>query len=480
MGSHRDKSDTQQCEDVDDVHGEEDKKLLGSSDGKQKLKKLSNEMAETKSLHDEGNVPLQEHAEQRDVLEESSQQGQNSSEEVEQASLQSQDQSEAADETVDQEPTEEKQIDHDSDVKEVTLVQESSDMGGNISSETSGEHHTVRMSCDRTEQSEISVDDRADGQAQLEDAIQQKDVEVEDSCERKDVHHEQPEQRPDEAEQELELHKAAKAKPQAELQDVEDSSEEREKCSDTVIQKSEADNEDKNMACAEAHQNTTLVSTERAETPTEELKEGSSSEEGQKSKVSLEDAQEEPQQVAEEVDSVEERLVGHVLSERTKSEKGIEEGLIQDSSEEYSATHDVTKSDINMNDAQIKDSTKDLSRERPSKRTAIKRVSVEESSRSRDSSEERPRDEVKKRRQSRESSSRSFSASPGKQIHRKGDRESSRRNRMQQDGEHSDKHTKKRDNNRNLSSDRQGSRHSHRTSRSPQHRREKISLRRSL
>jgi hypothetical protein len=477
MGSHRDKFDTQQCEDMDDVHGEEDKKVLGSSDGKEKLKKLSDEMAGTKSLHDEEKVSLQEDAEQRDVSEERSHQGQNSSEEVEQASLQIRDQIETADKTVHQKPTEENQIDHYSDVKEVIIVQESSDMGGDISSETSGEHHTIRKSCDRTEQSDISVDDRADGQAQSEDAIQQNDIEVEDSYERKDVHHVTPEQRPDVTEQKLELHKAVKAKLQAELQNVEDSSEEREKDGDTAIQISEADNEDKNTICAEAHQNTTHVSTERAETPTEELNEGSSSEEGRKSNSS-EDTQEEPQQVAEEVDSVEERLVGDVSSERTKGEKGIEEGLIQDL-EEYSASHDSTKSDVSMSDAQIKVSTKDLSRERSSKRTTIKRAFVEERSRSRDSSEERPRDEVKKCRQSRESSSRSFSASPGKQINWKGDRESSRRNRIQ-DSEHSDKHTKKRDNNRNISSDRQGSRHSHRTSRSPQHRREKISLRRSL
>lgn len=491
MTSHKDKSDTQECEEADDVHGEDDKKVLESSDGKQNSKKSSCKTTGNESLHDEGKVSQQEHTEQRDVSEERSQQGQNSSQEREHESLQSQDQIEAADETVDQQSTEEKQSTedkqnvHDSDVKEDAVVQESSDMRGDISPEISGEQHMVGKSHDRTEQSDITVEDRVDDQAQLEEhAVEQKEIEVEDSCEGKDMNHVTSEEQAVVTEEKLELHKAAEVKSQAELQNVEDSSEERMEGSDATGQMSKADNEedtnDKNTAFAAADQDTTYTLIEKAETSTEELKEGSSSEEGQKSKVSLEGRPEEPEQVAEEVDTVEEGIVAHISSERSKGEKTVEEGQIQDSSEEYSASHEVSRSDVSVSDAQVKESTKDSSRDRSNKRTTIKRVFLEESSHSRDSSEERPRDEVKKRRQSGESnSSRSFSASPGKQIHRRADRESIRRNRIQ-DSEHSDKHSKKRDSNRNSSSDRQGSRHFHRRSRSPQNRREKVSLRRSL
>lgn len=484
MTSHKDKSDTQECEEADDIHGEDDKKVLESSDGKQNSKKSSCKTTGNKLLHDEGKTSQEEHTEQRDAAEERSQQGQNSSQEREQESLRSQNQIEAADETVDQESTEDKQNCHDSDVKENVLIQESSDVKGDVSPETSGEHHMVGKSRDETEQSDIPVEDRVDDRAQLEEhAVEQKKVEVEDSCEGKDVNHVTPEEKAVVTEDELELHKAAEIKSQAELQNVEDSSEERMDDNDAAaVQMSEADNEedtnDKNTACAEADQTTTSI--ERAETSTEELKEGSSSEEGQKSKVSLEDRPEEPEQVEEEVDTVEDGSVAHISSERPRGEKTVEEGQIQDSSEEYSASHEVSRSDISVNDTQVKESTKDSSRDRSNKRTTIKRVFTEESSYSHDSSEERPRDEVKKRRQSRESNSnRGFSASPGKQIHHRGDRESTRRNRIQ-DGEHLDKHSKKRDNNRNSSSDRQGSRHSRRRSRSPQNRREKVSLRRSL
>lgn len=479
MTSHKDKSDTQECEEADDDHGEDDKEVLESSDGKHNLKKSSCKTTGNKLLHDEGKVSQQEHTEQGDVSEERSQQGENSSQEKEQASLQSQDQIEVADKTVDQESAEDKQNVHDSDVKE-DAVRESSDMRSDISPETSGEHRVVGESCDRTEQSDITVENRVDDQTQLEEnAIEQKEVDVEDSCEGKDMHHVTHEEQAVVTEEKLELHKAAEAKSQGELQNVEDSSEERVEGSDAAVQMSKADNEeDKNTVCSEADQNTTYPSIEKAETSTEEQKECSSSEEEQKSKVLVEGRSEEPQEVAEEVDSVEEGLVAHIPAERDEGEKAVEEGQIQNSTEEYSASCEVSRSDVSVNDAEVKDSTKDSSRDKSNKRTSIKRVFVDERSHSRDSSEERPRDEVKKRRQSRESNSRSFSASPGKQIHRRGDRESTRRNRIQ-DSEHSDKHSKKRDN-RNSSSDRQGSRHSHRRSRSPQNRREKISLRRSL
>jgi hypothetical protein len=470
--SHRDKLDVQECEEADDDHGEDNKKLSVSSEGKQNLQESSNECTKKILLQDEREPSLREHTEQADLSEEGSQhQSQDSFEEGQQTRLQNQNQAGVFNEILDQESSESKLNVQDLDVKGDTLLQKSSDFKSSISSETSGEHHSDQKSCDRTVQCDNSPD-VSSGKTQSEECVkEQKEVEV--SYDRKLSDHVAPKELQVVAEGKLEIHSAAEAGPQEELQNVEDSPPKRVKDGEATDQKSKAyDAEgDKNTTCAEEEQDFTCASTEGDRTSTEEVTEDAASEERRKSKDSSEGRPKEPQEVAEKVDLFEERLVTHKVT------NSLEEGQIQDSSEENSAFHEVPKPEVKIN---AKESTKDLSGDKSNRQTAVKRVFLEERSHSRDSSEERPRSEMKKRRQSRESnSSHSFSPSPGKQTHRRGDRESSRRSRIQ-DSERLDKHNKKRDNNRSSSSDRQGSRYTRRRSRTPQHQREKISLRRSL
>jgi hypothetical protein len=478
--SHKDKSDIQECEEADDDHDEDDNKMSESSEGKQNLQESSNESTKKIPLQDEGKVSLKEHTEQADLSEEGSHhQCQNSSGEGQQTRLQDQDQVQVVNEILDQESRESKLNVQDSYVKEDTPLQKSPDFKGDISSETSGEHHADQKSCERTVQHDNSPEGKgmSSGETQSEERVmEQKEMEVEVSYEGKHLDHVSPKELQVVTEGELELHNAAEAGSHEELQNVEDFSKKRMEDSEATVQKPEAydTEEDKNTTCAEEEQDFTCASTEGDRTSTEEVIENATSEERQKSKDSSEGRSEEPQEVAGKVDSFEERLVAHKVA------NSLEERQIQDSSEENSASHEVLKSEAKINDTHAKESTKDSSRDKSNKQSAIKRVFLEERSHSRDSSEERLRNEMKKRRQSRESnSSRSFSPSPGKQTHRRGDRESSRRSRIQ-DSERLDKHNKKTDNNRSSSSDRQGSRHTRRRSRTPQHQREKISLRRSL
>lgn len=467
VGSHRDKPDTQECEEVDDDHGEENKNMSGSSGEGQNLEEF------TEIIKDEGEVSLKEDAEQKGVSEERSPQSRILSEEGQQEMLQNEDQVETADE-IGQESAEDKQNVQKSEVNEDAPAQKSSDLKDSISSETSEKLCVVQESCDRTVQDDVSVEESSGGQAESEEQV----VEQKDSNEGKDLNAVSCEEEPKEK---LELCTAGETKPEEELQSVEHLSQERVNNSEATVQVSApCDVEDKNTTYAEEDANTACASTDGERTSTEELKEGTATEERHKVKDVSEDRPEEMQETAEEAGSCEEELVAHNSSQKTKLANSHEDGHIHDSSEETSTYHEESKSNVEANDAEVKESTKGPSRDKSDKKTSTKRVFLEERSHTRDSSEEKPVHEIKRRRQSRESnSSRSFSRSPGKQVHRRGDRDSSRRNRVQ-DSERSDKHNKKRDISRNSSSDRQASWHSRRRSRSPQRQREKISLRRSF
>jgi len=463
-GTHRDKPDTQECEEVDD-HGEENKTMSGSSDEGQNLKELS------ETIQEEGKVTLKD--EQRDVSEEKSAQSQSLSEEGQEGKLQNEDPVEAADETG-QESAEDKQSVQNSEVQEDIPVQKLPDLKDGISSEISEKLCVAQESCDRTLQDDISVEDSSGIQAASEEQV----VEQKDSNEGEDLHvvscKEQPEEKP-------ECSTIGEAKSEDELQNVEHFSPERVNNSETTVQVSEpCDVEVKSTTYAEEDENAACSSTDGDRTSTEEPKESAEIEERHEMKDSSEGRPEERQESAEKADSLEESLITHNSSQKKKLTNCLEEGQIHDSSEETSAYHEESKSSTEANDAVVKDSTKGSSRDKSDRKTATKHVILEKRSHTRDSSEEKPVHETKRRRQSRESnSSRSFSRSPGKQVNRRGDRESSRRNRIQ-DSEHSDKHNKKKDSSRNSSSDRQASWRSRRRSRSPQCQREKISLRRSL
>jgi hypothetical protein len=477
MSSHKDKSDVQESEEGDDDHGEGDKKMPESSEGKQNLQESSNESTRNIPLQDEEKLPLRECTEQADLSEEGSQrQSPGLSEEGQQTGLQNQDQADVVNETLDQESRESKQDVQDSDSKEGSPLQKSPDFKRDISPETSGDHQTVQTSCDRTVQHVSSPEDMPSGETQSEECVtDQKEVEVKESYDEKPLHNSVSTEQQVVKEEKLELHNTAEVESREESEGVEDSSTKGVKDSEATVQKSKAYDaeEDKNTTCTEEEQDVICASMEGDRTSMEELIEDTVPEERQRSKDSSEGRSEEPQDDAEKVDSFAERLVAHKVANSS------EEGQIQDSSEENSASQEVSKSNVKISDTHVKESTKDSSQDKSNKPTTVKRVFLEERSHSRDSSEEKPRNEMKKRRQSRESnSSRSFSRSPGKQTHRRSERESSRRSRIQ-DSERSDKH-KKRDNNRSSSSERQGSRHTRRRSRTPQHRREKISLRRSL
>lgn len=477
-GNQRDKPDTQECEEVDD-HGEENKTMSGSSDEGQNLKELA------EIIQDEGKVTLKE--EQRDVPEEKSGQSQSLSEEGQEGRLQNEDPVEAADK-IDQESAEDKQNVQNSEVQEDIPVQKLSDLKDDISSEISEKLCVAQESCDTTVQKDISVEDTSSVQAESEEQV----VEQKNSNEGEDLSvvscKEEPEEKPEcqpeekpECHTVAECHTVGEAKSEDELQNVEHPSPERVNNSETTVQVSEpCDAEDKITTYAEEDENAASSSTDGDRTSTEELKESPATEERHEMKDSSEGRPEERQESAEKADSLEERLVTHNSSQRKKLANCLEEGQIHDSSEETSAYHEESKSNKEANGAVVKDSTKGSSRDKSDRKTATKRVFLEKRSHTRDSSEEKPVQETKRRRQSRESnSSRSFSRSPGKQVHRRGGRESSRRNRIQ-DSEHSDKHNKKKDSSRNSSSDRQSSWRSRRRSRSPQRQREKISLRRSL
>jgi hypothetical protein len=466
VGSQRDKPDTQECEEVDDDRGEEKKHVSGSSDEGQNLK------AFTEIIKDEGKVSLKEDDEQRGMSEERSPRSQSLSEEGQQGVLQNEDQVEAADE-IGPELAEDKQNLQNTEVKEDIPVQ-MADLKDSISSETSEKLCVVQKSCDMTLQDDGSVEDSAGGQAESEEQV----VEQKDSDEGRDLHAVSYKEEPEEKQ---ELPTAGETKSEEELQNVEHLPQERTNDSEATVEVSEpCDVEDKNTTCAEEDANAACASNDGDRTSTEELKEGTATEERNKVEDSTEGRPEEMQETAQEGDAFEERLVAHNSPQQTKLANSVEEGRIHDSSEETSTYHEESKSNADDNGAEVKGSTKGSSRDKSDRKTATKRVFLEERSHTRDSSEEKPVRGIKRRRQSRESnSSRSFSRSPGKQVHRRGDRESSRRNRIQ-DNERSDKHNKKRDISRNSSSDRQGSWHSRRRSRSPQHQREKISLRRSL
>lgn len=463
-GSHKDKPETQECEEVDD-HGEENKTTMsGSSDEGQNLKELA------EIIQDEGKVTLKE--EQRDVSEEKSAQCQSLSEEGQEGRLQNEDPVEAADETG-QESAEEKEYVQNSEVQGDIPVQKLSDLKDDISSEISEKLCVAQESCDMTQQDDISVEDSSGVQAESEQVVEQKN-----SNEGEDLHvlsyKEESEEKP-------ECHTVGEAKSEDELQNVEHFSPEKVNNSETTVQVSEPyDMEDKSTTYAEEDENAACSSTDGDRTFTEELKESTATEERHTMKISSEGRPEERQESAEKADSLEERLITLNSSQRKKLANCLEEGQIHDSSEETSAYHEESKTNTEANGAVVKDSTKGSSRDKSERKPTTKLVFLEKRSHTRDSSEEKAVHETKRRRQSRESnSSRSFSRSPGKQVHRRGDRESSRRNRIQ-DSEHSDKHNKKKDSSRNSSSDRQASWRSRRRSRSPQRQREKISLRRSL
>ena len=465
--------------------------MSGSSDEGQNLKELA------EIIQVEGKVTLNE--EQKDVPEEKSAQSQSLSEEGQEGRLQNEDPVEAADE-IDQESAEDKQNQNvqNSEVQEDIPVQKLSDPKDDISSEISEKPCVAQESCDRSLQDDISVEDSSGVQAESEEQV----VEQKNSNEEEDLHvvshKEEPEEKP-------ECHTVGEAKSEDELQNVEHASPERVNNGETTVQVSEScDMEDKSTPNAEEDENAACSSTDGDRTSTEELKESSATEERHTMKDSSEGRPEERQESAEKADSLErqesaekadslerqesaekadsleERLITHNSLRRKKIANCLEEGQIHDSSEETSAYHEESKSNTEDNGAVVKDNTKGSSRDKSDRKTTTKRVFLEKRSHTRDSSEEKPAHETKRRRQSRESnSSRSFSRSPGKQVHRRGDRESSRRNRIQ-DSEHSDKHNKKKDSSRNSSSDRQASWRSRRRSRSPQRQREKISLRRSL
>jgi len=463
-GSHKDKPDTQEGEEVDD-RGEENKTMSGSSDEGQNLKELA------EIIQDEGKVTLKE--EQEAVSEEKSAQSQSLSEEGQEGRLQNEDPVEPADE-IGQESAEDKQNVQNSEVQEDIPVQKLSDLKDDISSEISEKLCVDQESCDRTLQDDISVEDSSGVQAESEERV----VEQKNSNEGEDLNvvsdKEEPEEKP-------ESHTVGEGKSEDELQNVEHFSPERVNDSETTVQVSEpCDMEDKSTTYAEEDENAACSSNDGDRTSTEELKESATTEERHTMKDSSEDRPEERQESAEKADSLEERLVTHNSPQRKKLANCLEEGQIHDSSEETSAYHKESKSNTEANGAVAKDSTKGSSRDKSDRKTSTKHVFLEKRSHTRDSSEEKPVHETKRRRQSRESnSSRSFSRSPAKQVHRRGDRESSRRNRIQ-DSEHSDKHNKKKDSSRNSSSDRQAGWRSRRRSRSPQRQREKISLRRSL
>lgn len=465
-GSHRDKPDNQECEEADDDHGEEGKSVAGSSEEGQNLKEL------TEIVQDEEKVS-KEDTEQRHDSEEKSPQSQNSSEEGQERRLQNGGQVGAANEIC-QEVAEDKQNVQDSECKDDIPVHTLPGLKDSVSSKTSEELCVVQTSCDRALQDDISVQDSVGDQAKIEEQV----AEQKDSNEGKGLSAVATEEEPEEK---LELCTAEEAKSQEELQNVEHVSQEAVNDSEAAAGVSEpGDVEGKGISYAEEDENAACASTDGDRTSSKELKEDTACEERPEVKDLPEGRSDGMEEAAEKADSCEERLVAHNLSERTKLENSLEEGRVYDSSEETSAYHEESKSNVEADGEEVNDSTKGSSGDKSDRKSTTKHVFLEGRSHTRDSSEEKPVHEVKRRRQSRESnSSRSFSRSPAKQVHRRGDKESSRRNRIQ-DGEHSDKHNKRRDSSRNSSSDRQTSWHSRRRSRSPQRQREKISLRRSL